>query len=168
MKFGKLTVLEYTDKDRYGNWNVKCACDCGKIKVCRAATLNAGRANSCGCSRLGMGTRKRAMQAEERKPRKKQKRPTRLYRIWTAMKQRCYNPNHKAWSYYGGRGISVCDEWKNSFSSFMDWSLKNGYAENLSIDRMDGEGNYEPSNCRWVTQSEQNRNRNYKRDYGMR
>lgn len=83
---------------------------------------------------------------------------TRIYQIWTDLKRRCYNPKNKRYNRYGGRGIRVCEEWRNDFQSFYDWSMEHGYSENLSIDRIDVDGNYEPSNCRWITMKEQQRN----------
>ena len=84
---------------------------------------------------------------------------TKLYDVWCAAKARCNNPKNKNYKHYGGRGIKVCDEWENSFQAFYEWAMANGYKEGLSIDRIDNDGNYEPANCRWVTQEEQCNNR---------
>ena len=83
----------------------------------------------------------------------------RLHPVWRNMKGRCYNPKHCKYPIYGGRGITVCDEWRNSFQAFLDWAIANGYQEGLSIDRIDVNGNYEPSNCRFATREEQARNK---------
>lgn len=85
-------------------------------------------------------------------------RHTRLYGIYQHMKQRCYNPNNKDYHCYGERGIIVCDEWLNDFQAFYDWAMSNGYQENLTLDRMNVNGNYEPTNCRWATSKEQANN----------
>jgi hypothetical protein len=84
---------------------------------------------------------------------------TRLYRIYYKMKERCYRPTNDNYKYYGGLGVTICKEWLNDFRAFAKWALKNGYAENLTIDRIDCSGNYEPSNCRWITIQEQQKNK---------
>lgn len=84
---------------------------------------------------------------------------TRIYNIWGLMKNRCYCPTSNNYKNYGGRGIKICDEWKNNFIAFKDWAYANGYNEKLTIDRIDNNGNYEPSNCRWITNLEQQFNK---------
>ena len=88
-----------------------------------------------------------------------QKDNQKIYKVWSGIKQRCFNPNSNRYKNYGGRGISICDEWKNSFETFCKWALENGYKEGLSIDRIDHEKDYEPSNCRWATREEQENNK---------
>lgn len=87
----------------------------------------------------------------------------RIYRVWEGMKKRCYKPSHPFYPHYGGRGIVVCDEWKDSFETFYQWAMSHGYSDSLTIDRIDNNGNYCPENCRFVTQTEQIRNRSISR-----
>lgn len=139
-RFGRLTALERTGNDSNGRAIWRCRCDCGNEKEILAASLVHGFTKSCGCLRHGQSK-------------------TRLYHIWAHMIQRCEDPKSNKFHLYGGRGISVCEEWRKDFMAFRTWALENGYTDNLSIDRIDSNGNYEPSNCRWATASEQNRNR---------
>lgn len=150
-RFGRLTVLEEGDRTRSGNVKWVCKCDCGTItKPINGANLKDGTTQSCGCLKVE--------KVIERST-KHNKCHTRLYRIWHGMRARCKYPSNPNYKDYGGRGIKVCDEWETSFEAFQDWALANGYAENLTIDRKDTNGDYKPSNCRWATMKEQRHNR---------
>ena len=153
-RFGRLLVLERAGNDSGGRALWKCRCDCGKVTVARGNDLRNGHTQSCGCKN-----------AEESRIRERETHTThggsetRLYRIWRGMKTRCYVPSSSGYAYYGGRGIAVCEEWIDDFTAFRDWALANGYADNLSIDRIDNEKGYSTENCRWVTSYEQMHNR---------
>lgn len=155
-KFERLTVVEYvgTYKGRCAQW--LCKCDCGNTKITTGRNLRKGLVKSCGC--LNDEERHRP-KVERRKYGDVRTEDNRLYSIWQSMKRRCYSktdPHYKMW---GARGIKICDEWINDFKSFEKWAMENGYSDNLSIDRIDNDGNYEPYNCRWSTNKEQSNNR---------
>lgn len=148
--FGRLNVIMYDHTDKWKNAQWLCKCVCGNQLTVSTHDLVKGHTKSCGCLQ-----KEKASEAKSKHGQSE----SRLYAIYKNMKARCLNVNNRYYKNYGGRGITVCDEWKNSFESFYDWAMDNGYREDLTIDRIDVNGNYEPSNCRWATMKQQNRNR---------
>lgn len=127
---------------------LECKCDCGNVFYIRPYQFARNEYSSCGC-------RKRRSPYNATHKLSKEK----LYHIWETMRLRCSNPKSKRYYLYGARGIRVCDEWQNDFLAFREWALSSGYSQGLSLDRIDPDGNYEPSNCRWATIKEQQNNR---------
>ena len=152
-KIGMLSIIAPVpippeSKDRHKRY--LCKCDCGKETVISSGNIGRGTF-SCGC--------KKKMSIPKTRGFASHKLYDKLYHTWLGIKYRCNNPKSKDFPHYGARGIRMCEEWTNDFMVFRTWAIANGYAEELTIDRINVNGNYEPSNCRWVTVAEQNRNK---------
>lgn len=148
--FGRLTVIELFGSNKHNSLQWLCKCSCGKEKVILGESLKSGNTQSCGCFGSETKRKNRIKHGESHK--------SRIYGIWSGMRNRCNCKNRVTYKYYGGRGISVCKEW-NDFPAFKNWALSNGYLDNLTLDRIDSNGNYEPDNCRWITIQDQQLNR---------
>lgn len=143
-RFGKLRVLQYSHADRNGHAMWKCQCSCGEKTVVRSRNLRSGNTSSCGCRRFSEGSGKRQ-----------------AYVSWLCMRQRCGNPNHKGWRYYGARGIKVAERWSRFENFFTDMGPRPRFT---TLDRFPNRnGNYEPGNCRWATMKQQHENKNPKK-----
>lgn len=150
VRFGRWLVIEKAErpegvKRTSAYW--KCKCDCGNVRVVSSRGLLSGTSQSCGCLIVEKHQTQRGLSNSK------------LYNCWRSMKKRCYTKSCKSYPNYGGRGIKICEEWKDDFLAFYEWAVNNGYADNLSIDRIDNDKGYFPDNCRWVDATVQNNNR---------
>lgn len=152
--YGQLTAL-CRAPDQIGSngskrkmWTCQCNCENETIFDVREDSLKSGHTKSCGCSKKNNGGKVTHGMTG-----------TRIHNIWRGIKGRCFVPSYSIYQYYGGRGITMCDEWKNDFNTFYKWAIKNGYDDTLTIERVDVNGNYEPANCCWVTIKEQANNK---------
>lgn len=141
-RYGRWTIIALSRRQKRCGVEYLCKCDCGTTRVIQISSLINGKTKSCGCIQKSNYDTK-----------------SRLYKIWCHMKGRCYCVTDTKYNQYGGRGITVCDEWKDDYNNFLSWSLNNGYTDELTIERIDVNGNYTPDNCKFITMSEQTKNK---------
>lgn len=149
-RFGRLTVIGFAGRKRYKSYSRRlweCKCLCGKTIVVETKKLTSGNTRSCGCLAKEVHSQKRINESVRGKHEA-------LRAMWKNMKSRCYNQNNQEYHRYGGRGITICDNWLKTSKEFIEWGLNNGYELGLTIDRINTDGNYEPSNCQFITRSE--------------
>lgn len=152
-RFGRLVVIKHAYQEGARHYWL-CKCDCGNEKLILGCSLKYGKTKSCGCL-----AREKTIERNKLTKSTHKMSNTRIFKTWMRMKSRCLNQNTKDYKNYGGRGITICQEWLDDFMNFYNWSMANGYKDTLSIDRINVNGNYEPSNCRWATIKVQNNNK---------
>lgn len=154
--FGNWEIISFGEPKEYSGHKLKtviCKCACGFVKTILVNSLKSGKSKSCGCERIKINTGKTYAKKHGISG-------TKIFIVWKCMRERCLYNRHKSFDRYGGRGIIICDEWLNNPINFYNWAVANGWALGLQIDRINNNGNYEPSNCRFVTPSENLKNRN--------
>lgn len=154
-RFGNLKAKKRIGTANDGQARWLCLCSCGREAIVKAGNLRSGHTRSCGCFMKRRISETQATHLQSHR---------RLYNVWTSIKARCYNLNSTYFSDYGGRGISMCNEWKHDYQAFHNWAMSSGYNPDAkrgecTIDRIDVNGDYCPSNCRWVSMMVQRHNR---------
>lgn len=149
-EYGRWTVIADVGYSKSRHKLLLCRCECGTEKIIQESNLKEGRTRSCGCLRKEVSIACATTHGKSN---------TRIFKTWMNMRNRCGRPTASDYKYYGGRGIKICTEWANSFEAFYSWAISNGYTDELTIDRIDVNGDYCPENCRWVTMKVQNQNK---------
>lgn len=152
-QFGRLTVIRFEGVGKHQKTLWRCKCLCGRETIVCGSNLKKGTTKSCGCLMKELLVARNTRHSMARSDGKH-----RLYKIWAGMKMRCLNPNEPSYVNYGARGITLCDEWMQ-FKPFAEWALKNGYRDDLEIDRIDNDRGYCPENCRWVSRQQNQLNK---------